>query len=320
VTAAVAMTWGLALAWLAKDGAAADFVRLALFDNLQWKSESTARTVLSFVMRYEPWIFALTAGGAGFVVRELVSRESRVIPNVILLVTAFALFAGLFVVPVPYAQYCLTFLPLFAILAATLLTAAARAMGAQGIGARRVSWIVIALAVVVLGVIGLWASKPVVFWPALYPVLVVGALVVITAAARRRLPGVGLAAVLAAVTVLPAQWGVWMLALGDGGQFGAMRKVLSETTSDDLVLDGWTGYGALRRHATYYWMLHPGVRAMLDEKAVTLLVDDVTSGRVSPRVVVLDANLRAFSAELATFVQQHYDDTGDRLIFVRRRD
>jgi hypothetical protein len=109
-----------------------------------------------------------------------------------------------------------------------------------------------------------------------------------------------------------------MLALGDAGQFAAMRMVLSEAGPDDLVLDGWSGLGALRRHASYYWMLHPGVRAMLTEDEVTAFVETFVSGRVQPTVVVFDASLRAFAPALQSVIDREYRLLeGD--IFVRRR-
>ena len=88
--AAVALTWTLALAWFATDGAAVDFLRFTLFDNLRWKSETTAGTILRFIARYEPWLFALAAGGAWVAehgrVRSLVTLEKVMLVGLISLI------------------------------------------------------------------------------------------------------------------------------------------------------------------------------------------------------------------------------------------
>ena len=68
----------------------------------------------------------------------------------------------------------------------------------------------------------------------------------LVAARQRRLSQPALAVALLALSLLPAQWGAWMLAMGDEGQFAAMRQVLTAAGPDDTVLDGWSGLGALR--------------------------------------------------------------------------
>jgi hypothetical protein len=221
---------------------------------------------------------------------------------------------------VPYAQYCLTFLPLFAILAASALVAAVRFFATRGTDHRQPrDWAAVAtgLSVVVIAAQSLWMAKPAVIFPWLYPAIVCVALGVLVATRQHQLSDLSLTVLVMALCVLPAQWGGWMLAQGDSGQFRAIRAVLERTTADDIVLDGWSGYGAFRPHADYYWMFHPGVRAMLSPADVDRIVEGITSKRVRPKVVVLDDSLRA--PTLAAFVEANYQQE-ERGVFVHPGD
>jgi len=45
-----------------------------------------------------------------------------------------------------------------------------------------------------------------------------------------------------------------------------IRYVLEHTTSEDTVMDGWSGLGVFRDHAYYYYFVHKGVRPMMTKK------------------------------------------------------
>jgi hypothetical protein len=318
----VAVVWGLAVSFFAASGAAGDFLRLTLLDPLRWTDETTATTVLAFITRYDPWLFALAAGGALLLMEDSRDGGKRLTSNAVLLVPAIGLFAGLFVVPVPYPQYCLTFIPLFAILAASFVVRGVRALSAAGSWRRAVRLSGPAAAALVafagLAVIGLVLARPIVVAPVVYPALIAVAILTALTLPVHGRQGVSLAAVLLVLSVIPVQATRWMAELGDQGQFAELRYVLEHTEPDAVVLDGWSGYGVFRRHALYHWMLHPGVRAMLPAGVVNQMVENITSGRVVPAVVVLDANLRALSGDLAAFVEARYHLAGEGDIYIRQ--
>jgi hypothetical protein len=314
-------TWALAIGAFASQGAAADFLRLTIFENLRWKTETSAAGTLGFLIRYDPWFFGLAAGGGVLLLRGLRDAGERRVSDALLLACAAGTFAGLFLLPVPYPQYCLTFLPLLAIMAASLLVRVVRTLAsadAWSLIRRAPGWTGVALlAFAGTSLIALVIARPSVLTPVLYPALVAAAAAVALAVPMHGRPHVALAAVLLVLSVIPAQAERWLAGVGDDGQFAALRFVLDHTSPEAVVLDGSSGYGVFRRHAIFFWMLHPGVRAMLSTDQVAQLVDGVTSGRVRPDVVVLDKNLRQVSPRLTAFIEHAYTDTGVDTIRVR---
>jgi 4-amino-4-deoxy-L-arabinose transferase-like glycosyltransferase len=305
--AGVLAPWLVTLALFAAQGGGGAFVQGVLLQNLAWKRELTAGNTLGLLTAYNPWFLALAAGGA----LVLFSRRRRQDPDwpsaVFLLVNAAVPFAGLFLTPVPFPQYCLTFIPLFAILGAHFVVGVAR-------GEAHIVAIVVAAG---LAALGLATARPFVLHPLVYPALVVAALVAAATARWHRRPAVVLVLVLVMLSAQPAQWTRWMLSTGDQGQFAGLRSVLA-MPRETVVMDGWTGYGVFRPHAWYYWMLHPGVRAMLPAAAVNELMADLGSGRLQPGVILFDSQIRALAPAMAGYVEQHYVPTGVSPIYVRR--
>jgi 4-amino-4-deoxy-L-arabinose transferase-like glycosyltransferase len=306
--AGVAAPWILAIAFFAAQGAAADFIDGVLFENLTWKREVSAGNTLGFITHYNPWFLALAAGGAVALAVGTRRQDSQWVPAVFLLVHAAVPFAGLFVTPVPYPQYCLIFIPLFAILGGRFLVALVEGQAPAAS----------VIAATVLAAIGLVQAAPMVVHPIVYPVLVVAAVIALGTSRMHRRPAVALGVFLIMLYAQPAQWTRWLLSQDDAGQFGELRFVLN-TPRDAVVMDGWSGYGVFRRHAWYYWMLHPGVRAMLPEGAAVDLAASLTSGRTRPDVVVFDSQLRQISPGVTSFIEQHYAPSGVGDIYVPRQ-
>jgi hypothetical protein len=171
--------------------------------------------------------------------------------------------------------------------------------------------------VIALAAVGLLIARPVLRHPIVYPALVIAAIAALVTLPRYKRPELALSVVLIVLSAFPAQWESWMLRLGDQGQFAGLRYVLEHSPSNGVVLDGWSGYGVFRPHANYYWMLHPGVRAMLSPEVKNALVEGVLSARVAPDIIVLDANIQALSPRLAQYVEQTYRAGPDQ-IYVRR--
>jgi hypothetical protein len=321
MTLGVLVTWAVVIGYFVFQGAALDFVRRTLLEALEWKAESSAPTVLRFISRYEPWTFALVAGGATVLVRESAQNVRRV-SNVLLLVCAAGLFLGLFAIPVPYPQYCLTFVPLFAIIGASFLVEATRSLVAdrQVRIAHRPSTTAVGSTVVVvmLAVVGLYVARPVVLGPVTYPLLVGAAGLCAFMLSRSGRSALALSVLLTMLAVFPAQWTRWMLDVGDRGQFAELRYVMEHTPANGVVLDGWTGIGVFRRHANYYWKLHQGVRAMLPPEIAAGLVRELRDRRVVPDAVVLDRDLRELSPDLVRFVKDEYVPAGLGDIHLRK--
>lgn len=102
-------------------------------------------------------------------------------------------------------------------------------------------------------------------------------------------------------------------------QLVQLSLVMSHSSCEDLILDGWKGLGVFRPHAWYYYFLHPEIRKMLPAKSLDAFLKDLESGRVVPKIITLDNNLRALSGRFLLFVQTHYENIGDD-IWVRRSE
>jgi hypothetical protein len=306
--------WLVAILYFGARHAARAFIHAIVIQDLAWQPEATASTVLAFVSHFDPWLFGLAAGGACLLVDEALAEPGKRTSHVFLLLNTAGVFLGLFVIPAPFPQYCLMFIPLFAILAAGFLARVARGLvGAGDAGRRsasRAAWIVATAVFVVLVVVGLRSARPMVLAPLVYPAVIACAVLVMVSLPLhgRREAALGLAVI--ALAVYPAQWTRWMRAEGDSGQFAELRYVLTSTSPKAVVMDGWSGLGVFRQHAWYYWMLHPGVRAMLPAAAVNQLAADLRSGRVRPDLVILDENLRRLSNPVRLYLESHYRPTG----------
>jgi hypothetical protein len=315
----VTTTWMLAVAFFAVQGTAGVFLRLTVLESLRWRPETSVATLLSFLTRFDPWFFALAAGGIVVLLGEAIRSPASRPANIVLVVPAAGLFAGLFVLPVPYPQYFLTFMPLLAIIGASFLVRAVR-LAPEDIRQQHPVFsfdIRVGIATcVMVAAVGLAIAKPVVFSPVVYPLLIAAAVTIVLTIRFHGYREMALAAVLVVLAAIPLQGARWMRSLGDQGQFAQLRYVL-DRPPDAVVLDGWSGYGVFRPHAFYHWMLHPGVRAMLPPATVHQMVGELASGRVVPAVVVMDEHLRAFSDELARLVERRYAAAGQGDIFIR---
>jgi hypothetical protein len=318
--AGVLIPWVLVAGLFAAAGGAIEFLRLTVLEGARWRAETTAATTLAFVAQYDPWFFALAAGGAVLVVRQLASGKD-VIANAVLLIPAAAMFAALFVIPVPYPQYALTFIPLFAIIAARFVVGGLSAVATLPVEAK--SFVpsmgtAVALAAFMGVALVTLASPPEVIAPFVYPAAIAAGVAAALASARAAGVGVGAVAIAAVLAIVPIQSMRWMAGVGDRGQFAELRYVLDHTPVDGVVLDGWTGYGVFRRHAGYHWMLHPGVRAMLTPDDVAMIVTPLSTGQSRPDAIVLDEDLRQVSPRLVDVIEAAYMPAGLGAIYVPR--
>jgi hypothetical protein len=86
-----------------------------------------------------------------------------------------------------------------------------------------------------------------------------------------------------------------------------------------VVLDGWQGMGVFRPHAFHYFFLHEETRAMLPPQERDAMLDALESGRVRPKLIAMDPNLRALGLRFLVFVARNYA-TGDGFLYFPRRD
>lgn len=101
------------------------------------------------------------------------------------------------------------------------------------------------------------------------------------------------------------------------GQLAELDFVMTHSAPNEQVMDGWRGLGVFRPHAWYYYFLHPEVRGMLPPAALAAFQAQLDTGKVRPKIIIMDNNLRALSEHFVVFVRENYQDEGND-IWVRK--
>src|SRR5260221_1077574 len=228
----------------------------------------------------------------------------------IIVLNTIGLAIGLFLNQVPYEQSFLTLLPLLALLAADFLVVTTSADRRTAIGRLGLA-----------AVLAVWCTR--------YSVPVMahfGWLVPLTAVA-----GLGAYVVFylkamaePAVAEMVAFLGVYPLAelrselrATNSAQLQAIRAVYAHSTPTDTFLDGFTGYGVFRPHASRFWFLHREMQAMMTPAEREMILRDMESGLMSPRMIGFDRSLRSLSPELNQYIATHYESLGVDPLFIR---
>jgi hypothetical protein len=102
-------------------------------------------------------------------------------------------------------------------------------------------------------------------------------------------------------------------------QLARLRLVQALTSPSDTVLDGFTGAGAFRPHAYYWFFLHDEVRALLGDAERDGLQRALRDGEIAPALVLFDFDVQELSPEVKSFVEENYEPAGDPLVW-RRKD
>jgi len=297
----------------------AEFMHYNVLFNFRFKQRFGPYEGLHQLFFDNPYLALMAMLGlARLVAQTIRERNDR---DVIVAPSTLGVIAGLFLIPVPYAQYYLLLLPLAAMSAAAFLIDAVEFMiGLRQRGPGRDWWrsaglrSLVVLIFLSMTAVGAGSNHPVavtIYW---YAVLLV-ALVVLW----MRYPRTSLAFFLIAVSLPPLK------RLHDGfdsrntSQLAAIRYVIETTSPTDTVMDGFSGYGVFRPHAYFYFFPHYGIRTMLTDDDRRQLLERLQSGRIAPTLIVMDSNLRGLSPEITALFERRYRPTGVDDIW-RRKD
>jgi len=314
------------LGYFALRGALAEFVEFHLLLNLRY-AQALAFSPLSnlrSIVRENPIMVALALGGFVQSLLHMFERRRFRRGDFVLVLNTFGLMVGVFLLPVPYRQYYLMLFPLVAIFAATYLVHIADWIagprGAEEKPSRRWQLYVEEGLLVTLTGVALWRTlslaKPLVLHEAFYPWMWAVLLLVCFPLVRARLPGWTLALVLMALCAYPTVQMLQILRTTKNEQmFDRMRYVFENTGPNDEVMDGFTGLGVFRPHAYFYFLLLRDVRAMITSVELDRLLADLESGRMAPKLVFLDRNMRLFSDRVAEFIERNYEPVGEGVIW-----
>jgi hypothetical protein len=104
---------------------------------------------------------------------------------------------------------------------------------------------------------------------------------------------------------------------GNQAQLQEIRYILTNTSEDDAVLDGWSGLGVFRPHAYFYFFLHEGVRARLAPQQLGSDIVQTLHAR-KPKIVIYDEQMRELPREVQQIITAHYRAARVGMIYLRR--
>jgi 4-amino-4-deoxy-L-arabinose transferase-like glycosyltransferase len=314
------------------------FIYCNVVINAHWKASFSPTEYLKQMLQQNPFfpIMGLTgvlASLAGLRRSDAV-RQGIYIPIACLC----SVVAGLFIIPVPYKQYYLLFIPLLALFAGSFfargLNFDVRDVIASGHRASVVSWLSTG-SVFLFGSVGLIYSlnlsrpsvpnldrvvgvihlTPGLLYLALWMVVLMVAVPVYVLGTRQ------CAGVLVSIAMIlhPLDQMVTETSRTEGleRQLRNVRFVMASTTSSEAVLDGWSGFGFMRPQAFYYSFLHREVRAMLSEQELS---DDLIKSvrERNTKIVIYDSDVRALPQPTQDYIRSRYVPAGLDDLYVRK--
>jgi hypothetical protein len=98
-----------------------------------------------------------------------------------------------------------------------------------------------------------------------------------------------------------------------------IRFIVGTTSLDDTIFDGFTGSGAFRKHAWFYFFLHGEVRALLGAPEIGRLQAELRDGDIAPAGVLFDDEVEQLHEEVVSFLRANYEPTGDGVLWRPRR-
>ncbi len=241
------------------------FVDFNLLTNLGWPARLSPVSLLVQLFHENTLLVALgLAGLLGGTIR-LFRPNRRRAGSALIPLQALGLAAGVFVIPVPYAQYLVMLLPLLALLAARVLVR--------------------------------WAS----------------ASLRLRSASARVASVTAVCAIAVAFTLAPLQMMAFMLRPGHTkveDYLERLRFVVARTSPHEPLFDGFSGLGAFRPHAYFYFFLHGEIRVLLQGRGLNRLFADLRDGAVAPAWVVMDDDVRALPPKIVAFLEENYEPAG----------
>lgn len=314
-----AIAWSAALAAFAIAGAAGDLVHGTVVQLLTWPVRSQRWDQLrpTLVADLTVWIAGCAGIFAAF--RSPAHHEPCGQARIVLgLTTAFAI-VSLIWVKATYFQYYLLWMPLLAILAADRLHAWSHSEGRlpvlplAGLAGILLAAFEFAIAWRAVGLDQNGSLPHLTSTPGLGTtgVLLLLSLVLLAGLAglwratrRKNMPTV--VAILAGFGILHGLFRNIDFALWPNQrQIAAVDSVRRAVGADETVLDGFSGFGALQRHAYYYWWIN--------EYSLALMTPEDREGRLlarleqsPPAAVIFDRNLQRLPPPVTDWIREHY--------------
>jgi hypothetical protein len=104
----------------------------------------------------------------------------------------------------------------------------------------------------------------------------------------------------------------------NAAQVAAIGAVNRQVPSDGRVFDGFTGYGALRPHAWYYWWINEYSVALISEEERSVRLLELLE-KCPPAAVLFDANVELLPFSVQDWTREHYEPAEPPILWLPRR-
>ncbi len=304
------------------------FINYNFIMNSRWKVRFSPYNYIRQLLRQNPFISVIGILGLLIATARMWRKNEAINGNFIPILPVYALIAGLFIMPVPYRQYYVLFLPLLAVYCGAFFKQIA-AIDVRSLTSsirkpqeRLLSFILVLIALALLTV-GLFYtlrySKPTIFDSRSY-YLLLWAFLLVSAIVALIFKRSAYAALVISIGIIasPLEQTVDQRLRKNSGQLATAEFIMNATSSDDAVLDGWSGYGFLRDHAYFYFFLHGEMRAMLSEKQRS---DDLIESmeKKQAKIIIYDGAIKALPQKVKEYISANYKPSGHGNIYIRKR-
>lgn len=322
-----AIVWGCVGVAFGLSGALSQFVDGTLWQLVRWSVPNDRWERLRPVVAADLTLWAFAAWQIIHVFKE--SWQRNVCSHSVLLaVTLTSSLASLLVVKAVYPQFPFLWVPLLVLMAALTITDGERfesfprqlvliglccclsvlqawllIRGLQGLQSSALTHLQ-----------GAWSGFGLPAHLILLPLgLLLITVVAVTLQYQRRVPTFILVCLLGMIYGLARDIDTWMW----NNQYSVqrIRNVNALVRRDQVVLDGFSGFGALRPHANFYWWINRYSIGLMPKNGEDALVERLK--KHPPAVVLLDEDLKSL-AKVTSWVYQNYQPTNADPIWIPR--
>jgi 4-amino-4-deoxy-L-arabinose transferase-like glycosyltransferase len=316
-------------------GALWQFINCNFIMNSQWKVRFSPTGYIKQMIQQNP--FFPVMGLAGLLVNIVwLHRREEVARGIFIPVfCTISVLIGLFILPVPYRQYYLLFIPLLAIYSGFIIKKCMEfdfrkiEVSLRMIFSLFFAGLILGLVIANL-VFALHTSKPalthlnnvlkflhlkpnllyLILW---IPFFVSAVLAFIFGKRKYAFMLISIAIIIHPLDQMVAQ-----LSQKNDGQLADIQYILNVTDPSEAVLDGWSGYGFLRPSAYFCYFLHSEMRAMLNEKELT---DDLikSAEERNTKIVIYDGDLKALPQKTQDYITNNYMPAGQGNLYIRKK-
>jgi hypothetical protein len=298
-----------------------EFFEYNFFFNFRFKGKITPFHYLPAFIYDNPYLTFLGSAGLICLLPSIFRQNSFWRGDFILIPSLLGLIGGLFLIPAPYQQYYLLFLPLLSLLAGAFLVESVDKLAALRERMHLWQWslLVTLCSLIILTGLGLISRGAGSHWPPLLVTTywlsaVIGTLILLVLRART----FALVFFLMVLSAAPLKRMGDVFDLRNSAQLDEIRYIVEHTAPTDTIMDGFTGSGVFRPHAYFYFFPHYGIRTMLTDEDRHELLKDLYSGRIAPKLILFDKNLQDLSPAISAFLEENYQSVGRGVIWRRQ--